>query len=55
MFVEPDGPGYEMPVYGEILCQSVISHCPTYSQQPIHLLSNKQYLAWGGVPVGSQR
>ncbi|KAK2155816.1 hypothetical protein LSH36_230g01007, partial [Paralvinella palmiformis] len=36
MFVEPDGPGYEMPVYGEILCQSVISHCPTYSQQPIH-------------------
>jgi len=45
MIIEPDGPAYEIPVMGEIV--SKVS-----SRELSKLLSNRSFVAWGGMPVG---
>ncbi len=53
MFLEPDGPSYEMQLVGEVKSQRI-------PQQPLlpkpalesSVYSNKQFLAWGGVQIG---
>ncbi len=51
MYVEPDGPGYEIELRGEI----GMSLPPPHLLQPnrgMLLLSNKHFLSWGGVSIG---
>ena len=51
MFVEPDGPGYEIQILGDISNQMPMAPYPKQSVESV-LLSNKHYLAWGGVALG---
>ncbi|KAM6148391.1 centrosomal protein of 192 kDa [Erethizon dorsatum] len=53
IFVHPCGPQYEVVLKGEAVSSGSqpLSPGPCYSDLP-SILSNKQFLAWGGVPLG---
>ena len=55
MQVEPEGPGYEIQLSGEVTqMPAMIVYAPAVappSKEPL-LLSNKHYLAWGGLTLG---
>ena len=53
MQVQPDGPKYEVVLRGEATLgeRSLEEKSEEKDEKPV-LLCNKQYIAWGGVPVG---
>ena len=56
MFVQPDGPGYEFPLLGEIISTPPpipAALAPVIpASQPLPLLCNKHTLHWTGVNIG---
>ena len=52
--VEPEGPGYQIQLQGSVDLADA-APLATVTTGPSHrpiILSNKHYLAWGGVAVG---
>ncbi|XP_029777150.1 centrosomal protein of 192 kDa isoform X4 [Suricata suricatta] len=53
IFVQPFGPQYEVMLKGEVVSSRNKSQMPGYCCSDVpSILSNKQFLAWGGVPLG---
>ena len=53
IFVQPFGPQYEVMLKGEIVSSGNRPLAPESLSSDIpSILSNKQFLAWGGVPLG---
>ncbi|XP_006763354.1 PREDICTED: centrosomal protein of 192 kDa [Myotis davidii] len=53
IFVQPFGPQYEVVLKGEVVSSENNSLAPGSGCSDIpSILSNKQFLAWGGVPLG---
>ncbi|XP_048219052.1 centrosomal protein of 192 kDa isoform X2 [Perognathus longimembris pacificus] len=51
IFVQPFGPQYEVLLKGEVISGTTPLPGPCRSDIPT-ILSNKQFLTWGGVPLG---
>ena len=56
MTVEPDGPSYEIQLEAETIeMTSQRRSAPHGRHHALPLLSNRNVLAWGGVPLGRAR
>jgi hypothetical protein len=52
MYVEPDGPNFELPVIGRV-SRTIMASLPSRPVESLpDLLSNKNSLVFGGIPVG---
>lgn len=53
IFVQPFGPQYEVVLKGEVVSSGSKPLAPASCCSDVPaILSNKQFLAWGGVPLG---
>lgn len=53
IFVQPFGPQYEVMLKGEVVSSGNKPLTPGSCCSDVpSILSNKQFLAWGGVPLG---
>ncbi|XP_072013925.1 centrosomal protein of 192 kDa-like [Amphiura filiformis] len=52
MQIKPDGAKYEVVLRGEATARGAESATATAKEQQPILLCNKQFIAWGGVPLG---
>ncbi|XP_031221807.1 centrosomal protein of 192 kDa isoform X2 [Mastomys coucha] len=52
IFVQPLGPQYEVVLRGEVVSSGSKALSPGPCSDPPLILSNRQFLTWGGVPLG---